>query len=66
MARYNYNRQYTPPQMLAARATRQERQVALFRRNQTLGIVLIALMIAGWTAWRTNPAWLFPVGWWRP
>ena len=36
-----------------------------FRRNQTLGLVLLAIVICVVWLLRTNPAWIFPAGWWR-
>jgi len=35
------------------------------RRNQGLGLVLIALAIVVWWLFHTNPRWIFPAGWWR-
>jgi hypothetical protein len=36
-----------------------------YRRNQVLGLMLVALVILIWTLLHTNPAWIFPPGWWR-
>ena len=38
----------------------------LARRNQMLGLVLIATAILVWWLFHTNPRWIFPTGWWRP
>jgi len=45
---------------------RRERQRQLFRRNQTIGLVLLAAAILAWWLFHTNPRWIFPPGWWRP
>jgi ferric-dicitrate binding protein FerR (iron transport regulator) len=49
----------------AERAAREE-QARLTRRNQALGLVLIAAAILLWWLFHTNPKWIFPPGWWRP
>jgi hypothetical protein len=38
----------------------------VYRRNQALGLVLVAAAILLWWLFRTNPKWIFPPGWWRP
>ncbi len=43
-----------------------EEQRRLYRRNQAIGLVLIALAILTWWLFHTNPRWIFPPGWWRP
>jgi hypothetical protein len=41
-------------------------QQLIFRRNQVLGLVLVAgAILISWLL-RTNPKWIFPQGWWRP
>jgi hypothetical protein len=45
---------------------RREEQRRLFRRNQAIGLTAIALSILAWWLFHTNPAWIFPTGWWRP
>ena len=45
---------------------RRERQRQLYRRNQTVGLLLLAAGILVWWLFRTNPRWIFPSGWWRP
>jgi hypothetical protein len=42
-----------------------EAQRRLARRNQVLGLVLIAAAILVWRLFHTNPNWVFPTGWWR-
>jgi len=42
-----------------------EEQRRLTRRNQALGLALIAVAILVWRIFHTNPQWIFPVGWWR-
>ena len=46
---------------------RQKRDVQqrLFRRRQVYGLLLIAAVIAIWWLFHTDPAWIFPLGWWR-
>ena len=36
-----------------------------YRRNQALGLVMLAAAIAAWWLVHTNPRWIFPAGWWR-
>jgi hypothetical protein len=40
-------------------------QTRLFRRNQAIGLVIVALAILIFWLFRTNPRWIFPPGWWR-
>jgi hypothetical protein len=40
-------------------------QAHVFRRNQALGLVALAALVCLWWVYHTNPAWLFPRGWWR-
>jgi hypothetical protein len=47
-------------------AARRERQRRIYRRNQVFGLLMIAAAIVGWWLFHTNPAWIFPPGWWRP
>ncbi len=49
----------------AEQEARQE-QRRLYRRNQAIGLVLIAASILIWWLFHTNPKWIFPPGWWRP
>jgi len=49
----------------AEKAAREE-QTRLYRRNQVIGLVLVALAILVFWLFRTNPKWIFPPGWWRP
>jgi hypothetical protein len=48
-----------------AEQTRRDEQTRIFRRNEAIGLVLVAASILGWWLWHTNSAWIFPVGWWR-
>jgi len=41
-------------------------QARLARRNQALGLILIAAAILIWWLFHTNPKWILPAGWWRP
>jgi hypothetical protein len=49
---------------LAEKARRAE-QTQVFRRNQALGLLLVAAVICLWWLFHTNPRWIFPPGWWR-
>jgi ferric-dicitrate binding protein FerR (iron transport regulator) len=49
-----------------AEQARREEQRRVYRRNQALGLVLVAGAILLWWVWHTNPKWIFPPGWWRP
>jgi uncharacterized ion transporter superfamily protein YfcC len=49
-----------------AEAEAREAQRATFRRNQVIGVLIIGIAILIWRLLHTNPAWLFPTGWWRP
>ncbi len=44
---------------------RRAAQAYAFRRNQALGLVLLAALICLWWLLHTNPKWIFPPGWWR-
>jgi hypothetical protein len=52
-------------QQVAEKARRAE-QTRVYRRNQALGLVLLAAAILLWWLFHTNPKWIFPPGWWRP
>jgi len=52
-------------QKVAERRAREE-QRRVYRRNQALGLVLVAVLILLWRLFHTNPKWIFPPGWWRP
>lgn len=43
-----------------------EAQTRVYRRNQVIGLVLIAAAILLFWLFRANPRWIFPPGWWRP
>lgn len=45
---------------------RRAEQTRVFRRNQVFGLLIVAAAVIGWTLFHTNPAWIFPAGWWRP
>jgi hypothetical protein len=49
-----------------AEKARRAEQTRIFRRNQALGLLLVAAGICAWWFFHTNPAWIFPSGWWRP
>lgn len=49
-----------------AEEARRVRQRFAYRRNQTIGLILLAAVILVVWLLRTNPRWIFPTGWWRP
>jgi hypothetical protein len=55
-----------PFKQQVAEQARRAHQRSNFRRNQVFGLVLIAAAILIWRLFHTNPAWIFPPGWWRP
>ena len=48
-----------------AERERRAEQTRAYRRNQMLGLVLVAAAILVWWLVHTNPGWIFPAGWWR-
>jgi hypothetical protein len=44
---------------------RRAEQTRVYRRNQAVGLVLVAMAILTFWLFRTNPKWIFPAGWWR-
>jgi hypothetical protein len=50
------------------RTEREQRaaQTRVYKRNQAVGLVLVAAAILAFWLFRTNPKWIFPPGWWRP
>jgi hypothetical protein len=44
---------------------RRAEQTRVYRRNQAIGLVIVAIAILAFWLFRTNPKWIFPVGWWR-
>jgi hypothetical protein len=55
-----------PHSQQLAEDARRELQRRAYRRNQALGLVLVAVAIFVWRLFHTNPNWIFPPGWWRP
>ncbi len=49
-----------------AEMARRAKQTRVYKRNQAIGLVLVALAILVFRLFRTNPKWIFPPGWWRP
>lgn len=49
----------------AAEEARRAEQRRLYRRNQALGLVILAAAILTWWLFHTNSKWIFPPGWWR-
>jgi ferric-dicitrate binding protein FerR (iron transport regulator) len=41
-------------------------QLRVYRRNQVIGLLLVAAAVLLVWLLRTNPKWIFPPGWWRP
>ena len=41
------------------------KQGNLFRRNQMLGLLLVAAAVLAWGMLRAPKGWLFPPGWWK-
>ena len=54
-----------PHLQVVAEKERRDEQRRVFRRNQVLGLVLVAAAILVWWLLRTNPDWILPPGWWR-
>ncbi len=50
----------------AAEEAQRAEQRRLYRRNQAIGLVILAVLICVWWLFHTNPQWIFPPGWWRP
>ncbi len=50
----------------AAEQARRVEQRRIYRRNQALGLLIVAAAVCLWWLLRTNPKWIFPPGWWRP
>jgi ferric-dicitrate binding protein FerR (iron transport regulator) len=48
-----------------AEQARRDEQRRVFRRNQVIGLVLLAAAICAWWLWHTDPEWIAPPGWWR-
>jgi hypothetical protein len=59
------NRRIKPYAEEQAELERRAEQTRVYRRNQTIGLVLIAMAILVFWLFRTNPKWIFPTGWWR-
>ena len=47
------------------RKAAREVQTRAFRRNQSIGLLVIALAILAYRILHTPAGWLFPAGWWR-
>ena len=52
-------------QVAEAEAEARAAQRATFRRNLVLGVLIVTFAMLVWRLFHTNPAWLFPPGWWR-
>jgi len=49
-----------------AEQERRDAQRFAYRRNQAIGLVILAAAICGWWLFHTNPKWIFTANWWRP
>jgi hypothetical protein len=49
-----------------AELARRAAQTRVYRRNEAIGLLLVALGILAFWLFRANPRWIFPTGWWRP
>jgi hypothetical protein len=49
-----------------AELERRAEQSRVYRRNQAIGLVLVAVAILVFWLFRTDPKWIIPAGWWRP
>jgi hypothetical protein len=58
-------RRIKPYSQEQAEKARRVEQTRAYRRNQAIGLVLIAAAVLAFWLFRTNPAWIFPTGWWR-
>jgi hypothetical protein len=54
-----------PYDQQVAEKSRRVEQRRIFRRNQAMGLVMVAGAILLWWLFHTNPKWIFPQGWWR-
>ena len=59
-------RRIKPHLRQAANDEQRKEQSRLYRRNQVFGLLIVAAVILAWWLFHTNPAWIFPPGWWRP
>jgi hypothetical protein len=55
-----------PYKLLVAEQARRAEQTRIFRRNQVIGLLILAAAIVLWRIFHTLPNWIFPPGWWRP
>jgi hypothetical protein len=55
-----------PHDQVVAEAERRAQQMRVFRRNQMLGLLIVAGAIFVYWVIHTKPGWVLPAGWWRP
>jgi hypothetical protein len=55
-----------PHPQQSAEDSRRAEQLRCYRRNQVLGLLIVAAAIVAWWLFHTKPGWIFPRGWWRP
>jgi phosphopantetheinyl transferase len=48
-----------------AERVQREEQRRVYRRNQAIGLMILAGFVCLWWLLHTNPKWIFPPGWWR-
>lgn len=57
--------QLKPLNVQQERKARREAQRLLFRRNQAIGLLLLAGAVLVYRLLHTPAGWIFPHGWWR-
>jgi hypothetical protein len=60
------DRRIKPHYEQQAEQARRAQQRFAYRRNQTIGLLILAAVILAWWLFHTNPRWIFTPGWWRP
>jgi hypothetical protein len=60
---YHFDR---PHREIEDERERRRLQTRLYRRNQAIGVLLVAAAILLWRLFHTPLSWIFPAGWWRP
>jgi hypothetical protein len=58
-------RRIKPYDQQVAEKVRRVEQLRLYRRNQAIGLVMVAAAVCLWWLFHANPKWIFPPGWWR-
>ena len=63
--RFVAERRIKPHKQQVEEDARRAAQRYAFRRNQVIGVLMIAAVVLAWWLFHTNPKWIFPPGWWR-